>query len=320
MTVRTGTAFNCPRCAGGLAGVSASALLDCPACASPLAVHVPGEAVRESIAPAKSPQDALHAASGFWTRDDVPKTFAALAPEAPVLIFAAVGEAHRTRVEGSGKGVASDTLDVVLAAPIPGVPLEKADLPSLLSQGTREPLDPAKLQKAGLVFDPIKGPAQLFPVAASGTILEERLGVVYVPFWLVRKRFKLGLYEAVVDAGTGRVLHGRAPATRTRKLVEAAVLVYFLAALLAMPFRGWQRIAGMLLNLDQVGVALLFFIPTGLIALAAWAWDRLRFRYEVDGDGARAELVPINRPEKTFLERVRNNVAKGTAWILSKIF
>jgi len=319
MSGGAGTAFNCPRCGERLAGVSASALLDCPACASPLAVHVPGEAVRESIAPAKSADAALHAASGFWTRDDVPKTFATIMPDAPVLIFAAVGEAHRTRVEGSGRGVASDTLDVALAAPIPGVPLEKADLPSLLAQGAREPFDPAKLQKAGLVFDPIKGPAQLFPAPERGSVLEERLGVVYVPFWLVRKRFKLGLYEAVVDAGTGRVIHGRAPATRTRTLVQAAVLVYFLAAVLAMPLRGWERVAGALLNLDEPGVAMLFFIPAGLIGIAAWAWDRLRFRYEVDGDGVRATLVPINRPDKTFLERARDNVAKGTAWVLGKI-
>ena len=313
-------AFVCPRCGNRLPGVSTSAFLDCPSCASPLAVYLPVEAVRESIAPQKDAAAALNAAAGFWKRDDVPKTFAAAPSEAPVLVFAAVAEARRTRGNVTrGAGLAYETLEVALAAPVPGVPLEKADLPSILSGGARAPFDSVRLQKLGLVFDPLKGPDQLFPALREGELLEERLSVVYAPFWLVRKKFKLGLYQAVVDAGSGKVLHARAPATRTRKLVEAAVLVYFLAALLAMPAGGWGRLANALLQLDELGAAALFLIPTGLLALAAWAWDRLRFRYEVEGDSSGASLVPINRPAKTFLERVRDRVLKVTMWILNKI-
>lgn len=316
-------ALSCPRCGGRLSGVTASALVACAACGSPLAIHVPGEAVRESIHPAKSAAEAVAAAGTFWNRDGLPARFAQLAPEAPVLLFAAVGEAHRTSVASvTSRGVAPvahETRDVALAAPIPGVPLEKADLPSALEAGARVPFDPAALQRSGLVFDPVKGPALLFPASRNGMSLEERLAVVYVPFWLVRKRFRRGLYEALVDAGTGRLLHARAPVARTRRLLESALLIHLLAAALALPLGGWGRIAGALAHLDEIGVILLFLIPAGLVALAAWSWNRLRFRYEIEGDASTVTFRAINKPAKTFLEKAVDRTMKVTMWILNKI-
>lgn len=298
--------------------MSTSALIDCPSCAFPLAVHVPGEAVRESIDPAKGADEALLAAAGFWKRDDVPKRFAEAAPDPPVLLFAAVAESHRAQVTGKEGGgrVAREAYDVALAAPIPGIPLASVDFSEAVATGVRRPFDPARLQKSGLVFDPVKSPAQLFP-PDEGDRVDERLTVAYVPFWLVRKRFRLGLYEAVVHGGTGRVVHARAPLARTRKLLEATALVYLLAALVAMPARGWGAIARFLLNFDEPGIAAAFLIPAGLLALAAWAWNRLRFRYELIGDGSVVKRVPINKPAKTFLERATAKALEVAGWILS---
>ncbi|MBK9062486.1 MAG: hypothetical protein IPL89_04735 [Acidobacteria bacterium] len=314
MTSARATAFTCPRCAGRLP-VASSAHLDCPSCGSALAIYVPGAAIREAVVPTKTAAEAAVAAVAFFSRHEVPRAFARLAPDPPVLLWAAAAETWRTRAAG---GAVSETVQVALAAPVPGLALEKADLAAALAGGTREPFDPARLQRAGFVFDPVKGPDALFDAPAG--LLEERFGVVYVPFWIVRKRFRRGLYEALVDASSGALLHARAPAARTRRLLEAALLVYALAAALAMPLRGWGKIAQGLLNLDELGVFLLFLIPTGLVLLAAWAWNRLRFRYEIDGDAAIATLRPINKPERTLLERIAATVLKGTMWIAGKLF
>jgi hypothetical protein len=314
------SAFSCPRCAAGLSRVSASALLNCPACASALAVYVPGQSIRESIVPAKGPREALAASAEFWARPEIPEKFATAVPEAPVLLFAAVGEAHWVEISGKhGAGVAVERHQVALAAPIPGVPVDKADLPGALAKGRRIAFDSVALQKTGHVFDPVTAPAQLFSAAGQGSAAAQRMGVVYVPFWLVRKRFRLGLYEALVDAGSGRVLHARAPLARTRLLFESAAIVYFLAALVAMPPTGWGHIASALLNLNEVGVGLLLLIPAGLLLVAAWAWDRLRFRYEVIGDSSAVKNVPINRPEATLLVRAAKKAAEVAMWILSKV-
>lgn len=311
----TAAALVCPRCGARLPAASPE-FLDCPACASALAVFVEGEPVREAILPARGRAEAVAAARDFWKRKWVPGGFAADGTlDEPILVFAPFYEVERTVSSWEkGRTIVSDRLVRAPAVKIPGVPLESVETGGVLGEAPRVPFDPAALQRRGLVFDP----DQESPGTDGAAVVDERLALVWIPVWLVRCRFARNLYEAAVDGTTGAVLAGRAPTERSARLHEAIAFVYLLAFLIGMPARAWGRLFEFLSNFDELGLAAALFIPGLLVWLLAFSWDRLRFRYEWAGDGRAAKLVAINRPEKTLPERVRDGLFKAAAWVASR--
>lgn len=308
------TALSCPRCGARLPAAS-PAFLDCPSCASPLAVFVEGEPVREAILPALSREQAVAAARASWAMKWVPRSFGADGSlEEPILVFAPFFESETTA--SSGRKGSKGSVDRVVRTPavdIPSVPLSAVDPEAVLGGARRVPFDPSALQRRGLVFDP-----GLTPPARGEGVVEERLAVVWVPVWLVRCRFARNLYEAAVDGTTGAVLSGRAPTERSARLHEAIGFVYLLAFLIGMPGRAWGSLFEFLSNFDQAGLVAALFIPGLLVWLLVFAWDRTRFRYEWCRDGRVVKLVAINRPARTLPEKVRDGLFKAAAWVASK--
>ena len=308
------TVLSCPRCGARLPAAS-PAFLDCPSCASPLAVFVEGEPVREAILPALSREQAVAAARAFWTMKWVPRAFGADGTlEEPILVFAPFFELETTSSSGRrGSKGGIDRLVRTPAVTVPGVPLAAVDAEAVLGAAPRVPFDPSALQRRGLVFDP-----GLEPPARGESVVEERLAVVWVPVWLVRCRFARNLYEAAVDGTTGTVLSGRAPTERSARLHEAIGFVYLLAFLIGMPARAWGALFEFLSNFDQAGFVAALAVPGLLVWLLVFAWDRTRFRYEWCRDGRDLKLVAINRPARTLPERVRDGIFKVAAWVASQ--
>ena len=308
------TALACPRCSSVLPAAS-PAFLDCPACASPLAVFLPGEPVREAILPLVSRQGALKAARDFWKRKWVPDGFAADANlETPVLAFVPFYEIERTisgRVDGPSS--VSDSVMRSPAVTVPGVPCDVDRAAKALDRAPRVPFNPVALQRLGVVFDP----AGELPATPPGHVVGEATTLAWIPVWLVRCRFSRNLYEVAVDGTTGEVLAGRAPTERSARLREAIGFVYLFALLVAMPFWVWGRIFFFLLEyLEKVGFVIAVAIPPLLVTFLAYSWDRIRFRYEWVGDGRTAALVAINRPERTLVEKVRDVLLKILAVVV----
>lgn len=308
-------ALTCPRC-GGRLPVSSPAILDCPACAAPLAVFLPGEPVREAVMPVKTREEVVSAARAFWKRKWVPEGFAADATlEEPILVFVPFHEIERTLAPASSDhGSASERLVRAPAVKIPSLPLENVEAESVLDEARRVPFDLPALQRRGLVFEA----DEKAPDRDGGTVLEERAGLVFIPVFLVRCRFVRNLYEAAVDGTTGRVFFGRAPTERSARLPQAIAFIYLFAFLVGMPLRGWGMVLQFLANFDEAGLVIGLFIPGLLVWLVAFAWDRLRFRYEWALEGRAVKLVPINKPEATLPERVRDGFFKVAAWIASR--
>lgn len=307
------TVLACPRCGARLPATSA-AFVDCPSCTSPLAVFVEGEPVREAILPAVSREQAVAAARAFWKMKWVPSGFGADGTlEQPILVFAPFFELETTVAShhNSPRGGA-DQIVRAAATPVPGVPLGQLDADAVLGGAARVPFDPSALQRRGLVFDPTEAPP-----ARAGDVLEERLAIVWVPVWIVRCRFARNLFEAAVDGTTGATLGGRAPTERAARLHEAIGFVYLLAFLIGMPARAWGGVLEFLSNFDQAGLVAMLLIPGLLAWLLVFAWDRVRFRYEWAGEGRVVKLVPVNRPEKTLPEKVRDGLFKIAGWAAS---
>ncbi len=122
-----------------------------------------------------------------------------------------------------------------------------------------------------------------------------------MPVWLLRQRHRGLVYEATVDAVTGKLLQARAPVERSARLGQAVALLYPVAFLLGLPGPTWQwLLVNVLLRLHP---AITLFLVIGLLWLASWAWDRIRFRYEWVLEGGQGRLEPINRPDRTLPER-----------------
>lgn len=310
----------CPSCGGAVPAAASCAFLPCPSCGSPLAVRAPDGVVRRAVLPALGEREALAAARRCWEGPMVPEGFSMRSlVEAPRLAFLAFYEVERTlEREGSARRVLLETLDRAPAVSLPGFRIEALDPHAI--EGSIEPIpfDPAALQRRGLVFDPSRSVGEAVPVDPAVKLLEERVAVVYLPVWFVRCRYGRNLYEVAVDGATGAVLRARAPAVRDLRLPQAIAAVYLLAFASAFFFKAGLTTLLLLLKLREVGAIGGLFLLAGLAWLLAWAWDRIRFRYEVVIEGDARKLVAINRPERTAPEKVRDGLIALAGQLLER--
>lgn len=317
MTNARPTALSCPRCGGRLPGVASSALLDCPSCDSPLAVLAEGSPVRESIRPALDRDEAVARTRAFWEGRKVPRSFLAEGSvEEPILVFVPFHERVRTFVLRPREGpVFVDRPTFAPAVRIPGVPLEKLDAASASGATPREPLNAAVLQRRAVVFDPTEE-APKTPTTSGGTVVEEKAGLVWLPLLLVRCRHARNLYEAAIDGTSGSVLHARAPMERTILLPEAVFFTYVFAFVFGMPLSWWGKLVAFYFQLHWFGgLVLTVGTPGVLFWVLAFAWDRVRFRYEWTGDRLGVRREPVNRPKRTLPEKIRDGFFTAASWL-----
>jgi DNA-directed RNA polymerase subunit RPC12/RpoP len=184
-----------------------------------------------------------------------------------------------------------------------------------------EPFDPEALHDSGLVFEPVgsvsearvaaeddfnqrlKKAAKLDRIAQVFVrLVNQRMGIVYHPLWVLRYLYRDRAYQVVVDGHSGDVLYGKAPGNT---LYRAAVLVggMALGALLAVD----GAAAAFYLASEAKGDSVGFLFGAGIVALAAGfglmgsAYRKFRYgeQYEyhkaprkaVQGSGLDAGLV-----------------------------
>ena len=317
MTAARATALSCPQCGGRLPGVASSALLDCPSCDSPLAVFVDEVPVREAVRPVLGREEAIAATRSFWEGKKVPPSFLADGSvEEPILVFVPFHERVRTFSLRAQEGPAFvDRPSFAPAVRIPGVPLEKLDALSAAGAAPREAFDATALQRRALVFDPTQ---EAPPVAAisGATVVEERAGLVWLPVWLVRCRHARNLYEAALDGMSGSVLQARAPMERSTLLPEAVFFTYVFAFAFGMPLSWWGKLVALYFELHPIGGLILTVGTPGVVFwVLAFAWDRIRFRYEWTGDRLGVRREPVNRPGRTLPEKIRDGFFDAARWL-----
>lgn len=309
--------LNCPACGGSLDEASSSAFVDCPSCGAPLAIRTPDGTVRESLPPAVDAAAARAAAETCWSAPLVPPAFAAEGrDEDPRLLWVAFYEVERTFViAAGGPGKIVEAIERAAAADLPEVPIAALSRDALDDRSRRVPFRPADLQRRGLVFDPSREVAEALPTRGRN-VLDERVRVVYLPLWAVRRRWGRNVYDVWVDGTTGRVLRGRAPAERTARLPQAIGALYLLAFAIAILPAAGLTIVRLLFHLEEAGLAGGLFGLAGLFWLAAWSWDRVRFRYETLVEGPERRLVAINRPKHTLPEKIASGIAQLAGFLL----
>ena len=310
--------LNCPSCGGGLGPTAVAGSIDCPSCGQPLAVHLPGSPPRlagpETVGAERARARALSAWHGPLVEPGFP---AAAEIEEPQLVFVAFYEIERTLARGPTIVESVQSAPAVEVAELPVSALRTA----LADPGRRVPFDPLKLQTQGTVFDPAIDPKGIAPLPESRiapVVLEEVFRIVYVPFWIVRCRYRSNLYQAAVSGTTGELLEARAPAPRTARLPSAIAALYLLAAITALLGKvGWIHLY-MLIRLRELGLAAAAAFIGGLAWLIAFSWDRIRFRYEVATEGSSHRLVPINRPPKTLPEKAADALFEAAGSVVHR--
>ena len=312
-------ALACPACGGGL-DVAGSTLLDCSSCGTPLSVRTPDGVARFSVLPRVGGEQAMALARACWAGQGVaPGFLSRAAVDAPRLLFLAFYEAERSAIAGTGRGsVLVEARQHAPAVDVPGVPVAALDRAVLADASRHVPFDPRLLQARGLVFDPALPPRQALPHDPRTELLEERLTVVDLPMWVVRCREGRSVYDAAVDATTGALLGARAPADRTARLPQTIGSLYLLALVPAFVLVLGGDVVRTLLQLHEVGLAVGGLALAALAWLVAWAWDRIRFRYEVVHEGTSRRLEPINRPVRTAPEKVRDVLIRMSVSLLRR--
>lgn len=320
MTPARYQALGCPACGSAVDAAASSCFVECPSCGSPLAVRTPDGVPRRALLPVLDSSGALAAARGCWEGPMVPRGLTTTARiDSPRLAFVAFWEVERTAAhDGSERTVLVESLRLAPAVRIPGVPVEAVASGAPRASGEWIPFDPIRMQRLGLVFDPSLDAIEAVPPDPFERILEERVSVVYLPVWIVRCRYGRNLYEVVVDAVDGSILRGRAPAVRDARLPQAIAAVYLLALSLALIVREGLYALVWALGLQGVGVVGGLLALAGLAAVAAWTWDRIRFRYEVVVEGPTRRLEAINRPARTAPEKIRDALVDRARRVLDR--
>ncbi len=299
----TAAVLNCPSCGGGLGPTAVGGSVDCPSCGQPLAVRLPDSPPRLTVPETVGAERARARALSAWHGPLVETGFPSRARiDEPHLIFVAFYEVERTLARGPAIVESVESVPAVEVAELPVAALRTA----LADPGERIAFDPLELQTQGTVFDPAIDAKSLTPLPQGNplpVLLEEVVRVVYVPFWIVRCRYRRNLYEASVDGTTGELLEARAPAPRTARLPSAIAVLYLLAAVTALLGKVGLNHLLLLIRLRELGLGAAAAFLAGLAWLTAWSWDRIRFRWEVLTEGSTHRLVAVNRPPKTLPEK-----------------
>jgi len=313
--MRRPAALACPSC-GGAVRAWGPGFLDCGSCRTPLAI-VGGEEMRQAIEPKAGAAEALAAAVACWLRRGVPRSFRNPAAwDAPRLVFAAFYEVERSY--GSGEG----SVEVLEAGPAVTMSVAPLDLLPLeaLAVHPRQAFEPAAMQRRAVVLDPSLTLDQAVPARQGSTLIEETGRVVYLPLWLLHRRYGRDVYQTLVDGSTGRVLGGRAPIERSARLPGAIAAIYLLGLLAAsMPRAGFWYVKALFRIHEVAAIPATLVSLAGLAWLLAWAWARIRFRWELVLEGSASRFVAFNRPERTLPEELRDAILDAAHWLTRRI-
>lgn len=304
----------CRSCGGPLpARVSWPCVLECPSCGTPLAVSSDDTPPRSAITPSLSPAEAARLALASWRHSLAPPGFPGR-PETPRLVFLACFEVERT-LASRQSGFVTEMRSRIPAVLPEELGVESLDVEAVLERGERHPYDPREVQAGALVFDPVRSLEIALPPPPGLTLLEQRVEVVFAPVWIVRCQHRGRRYTAAVDATCGRLLEARAPVERSARLGTAVLLLFPVAAAAGLPGTAWPWLGEVAIRMPPL---LTLWIVGMAALLVGWAWDRVRFRYEwVEGpSGARLEAV--NRPERTWLERISGGLLRMPRPIIGK--
>ena len=115
---------------------------------------------------------------------------------------------------------------------------------------------------------------------------------------------------------SGSVLQARAPMERSTLLPEAVFFTYVFAFVFGMPLSWWGKLVALYFELHPIGGLILTVGTPGVVFwILAFAWDRVRFRYEWTGDRLGVRREPVNRPGRTLPEKIRDGFFDAARWL-----
>lgn len=192
--------------------------------------------------------------------------------------------------------------------------IEDIKLEKLRQIKPMKPFDSGKLEKDAHVFDSTLPPdaagvtGARFSTSVAGDetkFLRVNLRIVFCPVWLIKYSYHNRLYRIVIDAVTGAVLFGRAPAGDVERIpamiAALAVMTYPLSRAARFLFTGnAMDITGFIIFLAVP----LFLLLTFFVIIVAMAWNQFRYSGEVVWRGERIEVERLNKPPETGMEKL----------------
>jgi len=206
--------------------------------------------------------------------------------------------------------------------------VENIDLGKLRQIKPVKPFDRSKLEKDAHVFDSTIPPesagigrAAVSDIAGDDTrLLRKRLSMVYCPVWLVKYTYRNRLYKLVIDAVTGNVLYGRAPARDAERIpVMLAALAF-----LTLPIARYARLF-LVGDLNETARGVIFLsVPVGIITLLgvfflAFAWNQFRYSGELVWRGDEPSVERVNKPPETALEKLARGIVSAIDYTFSEV-
>jgi hypothetical protein len=177
-----------------------------------------------------------------------------------------------------------------------------------------QPFHPEEAQKEGIVFNPdiprdrfleeMDLPWDKSSDRVEMDFSEKDLGIVYYPVWMARYTYEGKLYLMTVDGWKGEILEGRAPEAST----AGATAMILVAAYLGLPLSKILRHVGdlkelMVFLLHPLGILLGIVVLLLLLIPLSVAWSSFRYLGEVVFHGASAQVVKLNLPASTWMDR-----------------
>ncbi|MBN2147390.1 MAG: hypothetical protein JW726_08375 [Anaerolineales bacterium] len=326
--------LSCPRCGGMIPIPEGQRIVQCPYC--DLRSMVKGERgiQRYQVARRINRDQALSALRGFLkSHGAIAMDAANKALLAEAMVVYLPFWSHWTRALGwilgqkrvrSGKNTTYKAREVKVAVDLNwnGAACDVGEfgveaIP--LTNQSMDPFDPDALHESGLVFEPTNSESDARQSAASDfdqrlrklskldrisqvfvRFINQRMGLVYYPLWVVRYLYRGRSFQVAVDGFSGQVLYGKAPGNT---IYRAGVLVggMALGAFLAVDV---SSLALFLISQvdegDAIGVLLMvaggaFLFGLGLMG-AAYRAFRFGEQYEYRAAGKKAS-APLFKTE-----------------------
>lgn len=83
-----------------------------------------------------------------------------------------------------------------------------------------------------------------------------------------------------------------------------------------MPLSWWGKLVAFYFQLHWFGGLVLTVGTPGVVFwVLAFAWDRVRFRYEWTGDRLGIRREAVNRPGRTLPEKIRDGFFTAASWL-----
>jgi len=185
-----------------------------------------------------------------------------------------------------------------------------------------EPFQMREMQKRGTVLTPSQSVDEFSNIALrvytqqgarQVELLDKDISIIYYPVWRIHYQYRKTSFQVLLDGITGERVYSRYPVNEERRLLAFLIGTGSLGLIAGSFIQLMMRLSWAeeyAQKLFVMGIYFWMFFAFIISAIAAFAWDQLRYPSEVVYRGSMREAVKIGKKSKSFFEKTVEKILK----------